>query len=246
MKLLLLGTSGYRPNDRRQTACLMLPTAGVVLDAGTAMYRVRDHLATDQLDILLSHAHLDHVVGLTYLLDVLSVRPLRRVTVHGEADKLRAIDDHLFATLLFPVRPPVSTRPLAGDVILSDGGRVTHFTLRHPGGAVGFRLDWPNRSMAYVTDTTASPTAAYVDRIRGVDLLVHECHFRDGMSQQAYLTGHSCTTGVAEVARRADVGRLVLVHIDPLATDADPIGLDVARSVFAHTDLGADNMVVDF
>ena len=71
MKLQLLGTAGYHPNDQRQTACLMLPEVGVVLDAGTAFYRVRDYLCTDELDIFLTHAHLDHVVGITYLFDVL-------------------------------------------------------------------------------------------------------------------------------------------------------------------------------
>ena len=68
MKLLLLGTGGYHPNQRRHTACLMLPEAGIVLDAGTGFFRVRQHVATPSLDILLTHAHLDHVVGLTYLL----------------------------------------------------------------------------------------------------------------------------------------------------------------------------------
>lgn len=65
MKLVLLGTTGYHPNRRRHTACMFLPEVGVVLDAGTGMFRVRDHLATSHLDIFLTHAHLDHVVGLT-------------------------------------------------------------------------------------------------------------------------------------------------------------------------------------
>ena len=50
MKLILLGTTGYHPNNRRHTACLMLPEVGVVLDAGTAMFRVRDYLTTKHLD----------------------------------------------------------------------------------------------------------------------------------------------------------------------------------------------------
>ena len=33
MKLHLLGTTGYHPNARRHTACLMLPEQGIVLDA---------------------------------------------------------------------------------------------------------------------------------------------------------------------------------------------------------------------
>ena len=84
--------------------------------------------------------------------------------------------------------------------------------------------------MAYVTDTTASADAAYVEEIRGVDLLVHECYFPDSMADWAVQVGHSHTTPVAEVARAAEVGRLVLVHLNPLADDADPIDLATARA----------------
>ena len=106
MKLLLLGTTGYHPNDRRHTACLMIPELGVVFDAGTAMYRVSDYLTTNTLDIFLTHAHLDHVIGLTYLFNVLEIHPLQQVTVHAEQEKLDALRTHLFSELLFPVMPP--------------------------------------------------------------------------------------------------------------------------------------------
>ena len=68
MKLILLGTSGYHPSDRRHTPCLAIPSCGVVLDAGTGMYRLGRYLKTDELDIFLTHAHLDHVIGLSYLI----------------------------------------------------------------------------------------------------------------------------------------------------------------------------------
>jgi ribonuclease BN (tRNA processing enzyme) len=270
MKLLLLGTTGYHPNDRRQTACLMLPELGVVFDAGTAMYRVSDHLMTDTLDIFLTHAHLDHVIGLTYLFDVLEVHPLQQVTVHAEQEKLDALRTHLFSELLFPVVPPLRMRPLeqhapltggqkaltggpraqAGspltDIPLIDRGVLTHFPLHHPGGSVGYRVDWPDRSLAYVTDTVAAPKADYIEKIRGVDLLVHECYFGDEHPKQAELTGHSCLTPVAQVASAARVGRLVLVHINPLLDDDRQIRLDIARKIFPNTQIGIDRMELDF
>ena len=246
MKLLLLGTTGYHPNDRRQTACLMLPELGVVLDAGSAMYRVREHLTTDTLDIFLTHAHLDHVVGLTYMFDVLHGHQMQRVTVHGEQAKLDAVRQHLFSELLFPVEPPFQMQTVKKSFPLTDGGSLTHFPLRHPGNSIGFRLDWPDRSMAYVSDTVASKTADYVEKIRGVDLLIHECYFGDDMPDQAELTGHSCLTPVAEVAAAAEVGRLVLVHINPLLDSDDQIDLATARKIFPKTEIGVDRMELEF
>src|SRR5205085_7229541 len=104
MKLIALGTAGYHPTERRQTACFLLPELGTVLDAGTGIFRLREHLATPQLDIYLTHAHLDHVAGLTFLLDVFNGKPMERVTIHALPDKLEAVDKHLLDELIFPVK----------------------------------------------------------------------------------------------------------------------------------------------
>jgi len=246
MRLHLLGTAGYHPNEFRDTPCLMLPECGVLLDAGTGMHRLRDLLETRTLDIFLTHVHLDHVVGLTYLLGLLFDKPMDRIDVHGEAEKLRALDEHLLSQFLFPVRPAFTWRPLTQPVTLPGNGVVRWFPLEHPGGSVGYRIDWPQRSLAYVTDATAAPDASYIPEIRNVDLLVHECFFPDGWEERAEVTGHSCLTPVARLARQADVGRLVLVHINPLAREADPFGIESAREVFPETQVGQDGMVIEF
>ena len=246
MKLLLLGTGGYHPCDRRQTACFLLPEAGIVLDAGTGFFRVRDRIQTPVLDIFLTHAHLDHVVGLTYLLSTTWQRPLERVTVHGMAEKLSAIREHLLQEDLFPAPLNCQWQPLQSGAATIGPVRVTHFPLEHPGGAVGYRLDWSDRSLAYVTDTTARADADYVRAIRGVDVLIHECNFRDDQLEWAVKTGHSYASAVGEVAAAAEVGRLFLVHFDSLADSDAPIDLGIVRQKFGRAELGFDGMEVEF
>ena len=247
MQLHLLGTTGYHPSDARQTACLMLPEIGLVLDAGTAMYRVRELLETPTLDIFLSHAHLDHCIGLTYLHSILNGQALDRVTVHAEEAKLQTIQENLLAPLHFPVELPCEWSALSNiSQPISGGGTLSHFPLTHPGGSVGYRLDWSERSMAYVTDTTAAANASYLNKIEGVDLLIHECNFADGEEEMAKLTGHSCLTPVCEVAAAANVGMLVLVHIDPRADQENPLDLSLAKTIFPNTFVGHDRMKIDF
>ena len=82
------------------------------MDAGTGMYRLGRYLKTDEVDIFLTHAHLDHVIGLTYLFSVIWEHPLRRVTVHGLPEKLDAVEKHLFFPEL-SVRPSFEAKPLA-------------------------------------------------------------------------------------------------------------------------------------
>jgi ribonuclease Z len=252
MKLVLLGTGGYYGNHLRETACMMLPEVGVLLDAGSGLYRMRDYVATDELSIFLSHAHLDHIIGLTILLDAVSPEVLTKTTVYGEASKLESIRNHLFAEDLFPVLPSFRLQPLEASCPLAGGGKLTHFPLKHPGGSTGFRLDWPasagtrGRSMAYVTDTTADPAAEYVEHIRGVDLLVHEAFFQHDEPQWLEKIGHSCLEAVVGVAAKAKVGRLVLVHMNPqLVNDAD-FDLTAARQIFPATELGHDMLELEF
>lgn len=246
MKLVLLGTTGYHPSDTRQTACMMLPECGIIFDAGTAMYRVREYLATPSLDIFLSHAHLDHVVGLSFLFDILYQKNVDGVRVHGDGTKLQALQEHLFHPDLFPVMPPIIWQPLNGPIDLPQRGRLTYFPLAHPGGCLGYRLDWPGRSLAYVTDTTARDDADYIPHIEGVDVLIHECNFADGWEEHAALTGHSCTSAVARVAKQAHVGLLILVHINPLANSDDELGVERARTIFPNTYIGTDLTEIEF
>jgi ribonuclease BN (tRNA processing enzyme) len=135
---------------------------------------------------------------------------------------------------------------LVDSVDLPGGTKVTAFSLIHPGGSLGFRLSWHDRAMAYVTDTTASADAPYVEQIRGVDLLVHECNFPDSMPDLAAKTGHSCTTQVLEVARAASVKRLVLIHLNPLADSDEFLGLEQARHIFPAVETGYDGMEIEF
>jgi len=173
-------------------------------------------------------------------------KPIERITVHGQNVKLAAVREHLLDEHMFPAPLNCEWRPLEDGPLTIGGARITHFPVVHPGGCVGYRLDWPDRSMAYVTDTTAAKNAKYVDQIRGVDLLVHECNFRDGQEEWAEKTGHSSTTPVAQVAAAAGAKRLVLVHLDPLEESDDPVGIEAARKVFPATEIGYDGMEIEF
>jgi ribonuclease BN (tRNA processing enzyme) len=244
MRVEFLGTSGFHPTEKRHTACVLLPEAGIVFDAGTGMFRLTSRLRTKTLSIFLSHSHLDHIVGLTYLLPPLYDGTIEKVTVYGSARSIAAIRNHLFAEEVFPVELPFGLIELPAVVEVAGGGRVTHLAQQHPGGSLAYRVDWPDRSMAYVTDTTADGSS--LEFVRGVDLLIHECNFPDELRDLAVRTGHSHTTPVCQLARDAGVKRLLLTHFDPYAALDDPVDLAKARSIFPQTDVAEDKMVVEF
>jgi len=49
-----------------------------------------------------------------------------------------------------------------------------------------------------------------------VDTLIHECNFTDAYAELAKSSGHSTTSQVIGLAKRAGVKRLVLMHWNPL------------------------------
>lgn len=225
----------------------MLPEIGVIFDAGTGMFRVRDLIQTKTLDIFLSHIHLDHCVGLTFLYDVLLDKNLDRVTVYVDPDKIDDLKTHLYATALFPVGPNFEIKPIEPDseIQLSDGSVLTSFPLIHPGGCLGFRIDWNERSMAYVTDTTACPNAGYLSNLEGVNTLIHECYFPDGHEELAAKTGHSCLTTVAQVAAKVQADSLYLVHVNPLNEDEDPLDLNSIGAIYSGAIVPTDQQVIE-
>lgn len=244
MKLILLGTGGYHPNNVRHTACVMLPEIGLIFDAGSSFFRVPEQLQTDEVQIVLSHAHLDHICGLTFFLPTLLKGDVKSATIYGDEKTLNAVREHLFSEEVFPILPDYKFVTIPEKLEVAEGGTIRHLVQDHPGGSLGFRIDWPDRSLAYLTDTHCDGSS--VEMIRNVDLLIHECNFPDGFEDFAKKTGHSTPKPVAEMAREAGVGRLILTHLDPTLEGNDPLDLNAIRKIFPHTEVATDLMELEF
>lgn len=251
MKIEFLGTGGYHPDAHRHTTCVLLPDRGLCFDAGSAFFRAPDRLAAHgvtELDLVLTHAHLDHVVGLTFPLAHIERGTLTAIRVHGRRDKLDAVRTHLFADALFPVMPSVMTwHPLPDAAVgtLSVAGGTLHFREQtHPGGSLGLRFEADGRRFAFCTDT--APEDATADFAADADLLAHECNFPDGWEALAARTGHSTLSPTLDLARRAGAKRTVLMHVSPDAADpADPVGLTHAANPPPDAAVAVDGLRVE-
>src|SRR3989338_9703213 len=177
-RVIFLGTAGYHPSETRHTACVFLPEQGIVLDAGTGFFRLTDRIKTDKLDIFISHAHLDHTVGLTYIIDILYKHPeLKRIALYGANKHLGAIKTHLYYESMFPVSPNYEFN-VTKDNFEVDGIKVQTALLEHKGDAYGYRFTFKDgKTLAYITDTAVNER--YMPLIKNVYLLIHECNFPD-------------------------------------------------------------------
>ncbi len=262
MRIHCLGTVGYHPNSTRHTSCYFLPDSGILLDAGTGVYRLAPLIETDSLDILLSHAHLDHTIGLTFLLDVLHElkslrgRSIDEIRIWGEQEKLDAIRTHLFHELIFPAKINAKWIAIDGMSSWEIVGVLTSFrTQEHPGGSVAYALEWQShapkqsirRKLVYATDNAGDTSSEMAQFGQGADLLIHECYFRNTEAKWASQTGHCFTDRVAQVAQNLRPKKLLITHINPLETSDDPIEIErIREQTECEVILASDEMTVDF
>ena len=263
MRVKLLGTMGWMPSDRRETTCFACRDGDVLLlfDAGTGLRRLLQPAHAPLLDgvrvvhLFLTHFHLDHVCGLAYLPGVV---PGRELVIHAPSVEVTGVDP--LAAVSGLVRKPYNPRDwtdLDGqslETIPPPGVELAGHTIRlrlqqHSDPSVAYRID---DAFAIATDTPPDPETAVF--AAGVGVLLHEAWYnavdeRTRAVPESLLPGyqaHSEAGAVARLAASAGVGRLVLMHLNPLY-DEDYYAAMVlaARSDFAATDVLADGELVD-
>lgn len=199
MKLRVLGAFGSEGLGQRPSAFLV--DDHVLVDAGTVAGALT---VPEQLDIehaLLSHAHLDHVVGLTFLTDTLaSCGEERSVTVAGIAPVVDSLRDGIFNGVVWPNFAAIPSReaPIVRYRTLAEEAEqrvrdlwVTPVSVSHSVPAAGFIVHDGSRGFVYSGDT--GPTEALWKAMRGLTGLravVLECAFPNRLVTLAERSKH--------------------------------------------------------
>lgn len=119
------------------------------------------------------------------------------------------------------------------DYIASDGRVISNADLTYPS-------DLP-RKYAYCSDTIYKPNI--VEQIKGVDLLFHEATFLKTEQARAKETFHTTAAQAADIARLAEVKKLMIGHFSARYEDETSF-LDEATEVFSNTILAREMLSV--
>jgi len=226
-------TAGYGGN----TACVEVRCGPhrLILDAGTGIRplgRIIAAEAPEPVDILFSHTHLDHVLGLPFFAPALM--PGRAIGLWAGHLLPRMTLEEAIRRLMAPPLFPVPVDILAADLAFHDfragdplrprpGIAVRTAPLPHPDGATGYRIEHAGRSVAYVTDLEHRPGTldrAVLDLVRDTDLMIYDSTYDDAEFAERAGWGHSTWQEALRIADAAEVGRVVLFHHDPARDDA--------------------------
>ncbi len=218
----------------------------MIVDAGTGLRELGADLAGRgpfEADILLSHTHLDHVVGLPFFAPLFDARNRLAIRAGHLAGRggLRPVLERMLSPELFPVPLEGFAAELrcldfrAGAAFdLAGGIHVATAPLDHPGGATGYRVEFGRRSVCYVSDTGHKPGAPNPDilgLIEGADMVIYDAMFTEEEFARRPDWGHSTWNEGIGLCEAAGADTLMLFHHDPRRDDEamDRLGAEAAR-----------------
>ena len=213
----------------------------LVLDAGTGIRRFAKTIPASvrRVDILLTHLHMDHILGLGFFAPL--YRPDAEVHIWGPASSTQGLQARLKRYLsppLFPVR--LNELPCKlhfhevprGDVDIGEF-RVCSALVCHPGPTVGYRITSPTgQVLTYMPDHEPALGALCFPALprewtsgatlaANADLLIHDSQYSAAEYGCKCGWGHSSLNQTLDFGTLAGVKRLVPFHHDPDHTDAD-------------------------
>ena len=244
-----------------QTSCVEVRSSlggGLILDAGTGLRALGQKLARESggqphvHHILLSHVHWDHIQGLPFFEP--AYIPGTTISVYAlltASDELQQVIGGITRHEFFPV--PLDAAPAQIRYTEVEPGvhmqlgdfSVLPIALNHPFGAVGYRIDADDTSVAYIADTAPFDRVLHKQHfLRGIEPLsdedrlalqqiradlivslagchtvVYDTHFLPHEYEKFPHYGHSTPEHALEICAEAGVPRLVLFHHAPSHDD---------------------------
>ncbi len=201
MKLRLLPSSfesDGAPSPRQHLTCFVINGA-VAVDAGSLAMAVTDEERMGIRDIVLTHAHLDHIAGLPLFIDDQFSELTEAVRIHATADVIEVLERDVFNWSVYPrfselenafgrvmeYHPFEEGRSFRiGDLSFESVG------VNHRVPCSGFIVSDETASIAITGDT--ADMEEFWDEInsRPLDALLIECAFPNELSELASMSCH--------------------------------------------------------
>ena len=209
----------------------------IVLDAGTGIREFGVHLdgGLQEVHLLLTHLHIDHVEGLPFFPSLWN--PDVDVHVWGPPSPVMTLRERI-ARYMSPPLFPIDIHDVPGACIFHDlptdpwtigTATLTALSIEHPGPTVGYRLEADGASMAYMPDhepailgNLMEESPEWIDGFaiaREVDVLMHDSQYTPEEYEARRGWGHSSYVDAIAYAHATGAKQLIMFHHDPTHND---------------------------
>lgn len=219
-----LGVAGS-PAPNRLTTTFRL-SGGVLVDAGAAAHAIEPADRKSITDVLLSHSHLDHTLGLPFLLGTGSVR------VWGLEETLDAVRQSLLDGRIWPdLRAHADWRTIRPCEPFSLGPwRIDTAPSSHTVPCLSYALRGFGRTLVIVGDTRYDAAVAGWTAAARPDDCVVECSYPDAKAEEAVRFGHQCPRDLRRWREAiGPTARIHATHLKPAYEAATLAGLEGLR-----------------
>jgi len=236
------------------TSCVEVSTPSgecLIFDAGSGIRALGARLMNDakgepiHANIFLTHFHWDHIQGLPFFAPIYGAK--NDINFHSGRTG-RGLQETLEGQMAQPYFPVDfaqvaarrSFRELELDTNVEIGGAtVLPFTLNHPQGASGYRIQCGKSVVVYATDFEHGHPqldAALLQHAQDADILICDTQYTPKEYESHRNWGHSTWLHATALARQAGAKQLVLFHHDPSHDDHTMARIQhEARNEFKNT-----------
>jgi cAMP phosphodiesterase len=199
----------------------------VALDAGSLAFSINSEQRENIRDIVLTHAHLDHVAGLPMFIDDLFADLSEPVRVHATAEVIEVLERDIFNWSVYPRfseltnahGPVIEYRPFVNGEDFDAGHlKFSPVAVNHLVPASGFVVDDGASAIAVTGDTSSMDdfwTAAARTHLKA---LLIECAFPDELSTIAKRSHHMIPELVSKEIKKLEFldCPIYIVNIKPM------------------------------
>jgi phosphoribosyl 1,2-cyclic phosphodiesterase len=273
LKVAFYGTRGSVPVPEPDhirfggnTPCILITFENgriLILDAGTGIrklgydFTARSIEQYDNIFILLSHTHWDHIQGFPFFKPAYDPRRHFTISIYHEGRTTNNLED-IFETQMQRDYFPVSLDKMGAtlnfrqtdiaDFAAPSGINVIPSKHNHPGDAYGYRITEGKTTLVYCTDVEhiGGIDPKVVAFARNADLLIHDAQYTPEELKDKKGWGHSSWEQAVEVAVLAGVKKLALFHHDPEHNDAFLFHIEKeCQKVFSEAFLAREGLEIE-
>lgn len=224
MQLRILGCSGGISPGQGTTAFLV--NDNLLVDAGTGVEVLEHHEMSKIKYLVLTHAHLDHISHLPFLLNNLIGETKGALQVYGLKHTIEALKTHIFNNVIWPdfTQLPSAEAPCVilneieyGDKLTFDDLHVVALPVEHAVPTAGYWVGSNEASFAFSGDSNENDRFwMALNNLPEVDMLIMDNQYLKEEQAISYLAKHYYASALdADLKHLSYRPKLYLTHLPP-------------------------------